>query len=123
MRIHFNRYYLKTIQNVYIFTRYYFKKIPDFKLILKYVTHKLIRIDNFVVANVLSHFYFLLCVFYYLALYHRYTCYMDITYYDMHTHLYELIQNIKITKPLTRDHPSFKTAPLRFGGGAVLNEG
>ena len=37
--------------------------------------------------------------------------------------MYELIQNIKITKPLTRDHPSFKTAPLRFGGGAVLNEG
>ena len=36
--------------------------------------------------------------------------------------MYELIQNIKITKPLTRDHPSFKTAPLRFDGG-VLNDG
>ena len=32
--------------------------------------------------------------------------------------MYELIQNIKVTKPLTRDHPSFKTAPLRFGGRA-----
>ena len=36
--------------------------------------------------------------------------------------MYELIQTIKITKPLTRDHPSFKTTPLRFGG-AFLNEG
>ena len=37
--------------------------------------------------------------------------------------MFELIQNIKISKPVTKDHPSFKTAPLWFGGGGVQNQG
>ena len=54
----------------------------------------------------------ILCILLLRFFYQKLTSYMDINYYDY----YELIQNIKITKALTRDNPSFKTAPLRFGG-------
>ena len=45
-------------------------------------------------------FYFLFCVFYYLAFYQTYMLY---GHYLLYAKMYELIQNIKITKPLTRD--------------------
>ena len=49
-----------------LFIRYYLEKKTDFKikLILKRVTHKIKRINNFVVVNVISFFmsYFILCI-------------------------------------------------------------
>ena len=47
-----------------VFIRCYLKKRFQIKLILKHVTHKINRIDNFVVVNVLTH---LLCSTFYFA--------------------------------------------------------
>ena len=69
MRILFIRYNKKTIQNEDTFYQILFRKNFKIKLILKRVTHKINRINNVVIVNVISFFifYFLFCVFYYLV--------------------------------------------------------
>ena len=62
MRILFIRYNKKTIQNENTFIRHYLEKNRfKIKLILKRVTHKINRINNFVV-NVISFLIFYLVV-------------------------------------------------------------
>ena len=87
-----------------LFIRYYLEKNRFIiKLILKRVIHKIKRIHNFVVVNVISFFmsYFILCIL--LSGCKRPLVLMLVVI---------SAPSVECCKPLTRDHPSFKTAPL-----------
>ena len=62
MKILFIRYNYKTIQNEDTFYQILFRKNDSIKLILKCVTHKINRINNFVVVKCYLIFYFLLFI-------------------------------------------------------------
>ena len=51
------------------FIRYFFLNDSKIQLILKRVTHKINRINNFVVVNMLSHFLFSTFYFVYFTFY------------------------------------------------------